>query len=223
MARPSKFGFDPYVEDDSRRQGRRKVQRNFLIVCEGLETEPRYFDAIRKRMKSGAGSKITIVGAGTHTQELVRRADLEIEQRRKDGLPGYYYVWIVFDKDSFSDADFDQAIAMIASKDALAKPNVRPFWRSAWSNEAFELWYLLHFQEVSVPMPRERIFDLLTGHLGCKYQKNEDGMFERLAPMLSQAERRASQLSRRMEGLSPHQCNPCTRVGELVSELISYT
>lgn len=223
MSRPSKFGFEPYVDDDSRRQGRRKVQRNFLIVCEGIETEPRYFADIRKRMKSGAGSKITIVGAGTHTQELVRRADLEIAQRRNEGLPGYYYVWIVFDKDSFTDVDFDRTVEMIASKNALAKPNVRPFWRSAWSNEAFELWYLLHFQDVSVRMPRERIFDLLTEHLGGKYQKNAVGMFDRLVPLLNQAELRASQLLKSAEGRPPHQCNPCTKVGELVSDLISYT
>ncbi len=44
-------------------------------------------------------------------------------------------LWCVFDKDSFSDDNFNQA------KKLAENNNIRP----AYSNEAFELWYLLHF------------------------------------------------------------------------------
>ena len=42
-------------------------------------------------------------------------------------------VWVVFDKDDFN--DFNEAIALAGRKGFMA----------GWSNEAFELWYLLHF------------------------------------------------------------------------------
>lgn len=47
----------------------------------------------------------------------------------------YSDVWVVIDKDDFS--DFDEAI----QKAGVEKLSV------AWSNPSFELWYLLHFQK----------------------------------------------------------------------------
>ena len=121
------FGIGTYHETDSRRQGRRPVQRNFLIVCEGEKTEPNYFRAIKRRMKSGAGSKVEVVGAGAHTRDLVECARKVIAKRRAEGLPMYYHVWIVLDKDSFEADDFDNAVKMAESEK----------WHAAWSNEAF--------------------------------------------------------------------------------------
>lgn len=223
MPRPKQFGFEPYIEDDSRRQGRRDVQRNFLIVCEGERTEPLYFEAIKRRMKSGAGSKIEIVGAGTHTQELIACARNAIQKRRIQGMPPYYYVWILFDKDEFTDEDFDETDRLIAKENDRAQPNEHPFWRSGWSNEAFELWYLLHFQDVSVPMPREQIFELLGKHLGGVYDKTDPKMFERLSGYLNGALLRAERLDARSGCGLPHACNPCTKVYALVGTLVGYT
>ena len=208
------FGIGTYHESDSRRQGRRPVQRNFLIVCEGEKTEPNYFRAIKRRMKSGAGSKVEVVGAGAHTQDLVECARKVIARRRAEGLPMYYHVWIVFDKDSFEADDFDNAVKMAESEK----------WHAAWSNEAFELWYLLHFQDVSGgALPRERMFKMLEVHLGHKYLKNDSGMFDAVKGQSYHAIERARRLADRWHGQPPHQACPCTMVGPLVDELLKYT
>lgn len=58
--------------------------------------------------------------------------------------------WAVFDKDDF--VDFNEAIA-------YAKANsINP----AWSNEAFELWYYLHFQFLDTQVGRHQYIEMLT-------------------------------------------------------------
>ncbi|HMC86551.1 MAG TPA: RloB family protein, partial [Chitinophagaceae bacterium] len=47
------------------------------------------------------------------------------------------HYWIVFDKDDAADEDFIQAIEL------AEKNNIR----AAWSNQAFELWIILHYRE----------------------------------------------------------------------------
>ena len=52
----------------------------------------------------------------------------------------------------------------------------------AWSNEAFELWYLLHFQYYENAMARKDFKGLLESHLkpllgnDFRYEKNNDQM-----------------------------------------------
>jgi hypothetical protein len=208
------FGVGTYREGDTRRQGHRPVQRNFLIVCEGEKTEPNYFRSIKRLMKSGAGSKIKIVGAGAHTRDLIECARNEIVKRMSDGLPMYYYVWLVFDRDSFEPDDFDNTIKMAEAEK----------WHVGWSNEAFELWYLLHFQDIAGgALPREQMFKMLEKHLGRKYLKNDNTIFDLIKEQSYCAIERACTLVRRYQGEQPHKACPCTMVGQLVKELLRYT
>lgn len=208
------FGIGSYKDDDSRRQGSRPIQRNFLIVCEGEKTEPNYFTAIKRKMKSGAGSKVEIVGAGAHTRDLIDRARVAIAKRKAEGLPMYYFVWLVFDKDSFEPDDFDNAIKMAEAEK----------WHVGWSNEAFELWYLLHFQDVEGgALPREQMFQMLESHLGREYHKNDESFFDVIKEASYFAIKRGERLMSRWKGCPPHQSCPCTKVGLLVEELLKYT
>jgi len=214
MALRKTFGIIPYREGDSRRQGCRPIQRNFLIVCEGKKTEPNYFNSIRRRMESGAGSKVVVVGAGAHTRGLIDCTKAAIAKRRTEGLPEYYHVWVVFDKDSFEADDFDNTVKMVESEN----------WHAGWSNEAFELWYLLHFQEVNGgSMSREQMFELLSAHGGCQYMKNDDGVFDRIKGQSYVAIARARKLAERWDGMPPHLACPCTKVWTLVADLLKYT
>ena len=214
MPRKKVFGIGTYKDDDSRRQGCRPVQRNFLIVCEGEKTEPNYFNAIKRRMKSGAGSKVEVVGAGAHTRDLIDCAFAAIAKRKSEGLPMYYYIWLVFDRDSFEADDFDNAIKM--AKDEK--------WHVGWSNEAFELWYLLHFQDIEGgALPRKQMFEMLETHLGRKYLKNDESIFDTIKGQSYCAIKRGERLISRWQKHPPHQACPCTMVGELVEELLKYT
>ena len=111
----------------------------FLIVCEGEKTEPNYFKSFPN--KSGKIIyDIKFDGGGISTLKVVEKA---IELRDKSAIK-YDRVWAVFDKDSFKPNSFNSAILKGESHDI----------RCAWSNEAFELWYLLHFHNRITAMSR---------------------------------------------------------------------
>jgi hypothetical protein len=128
-----------------REEKKRKVDTRtklvyFLIVCEGEKTEPNYFEVLEKELQRGT-VELKIEGTGRNTIGLVNYAiKLRVESYRK-----YDRVWAVFDKDDFPDDNFNGAIIKAASNNI----------NCAWTNEAFELWFLLHFQYVNTGMKRD--------------------------------------------------------------------
>lgn len=110
---------------------RNKIVR-FLIVCEGERTEPNYFKELVRNKYSEVRSE-DIVGEGRSTCALVKRTEEFREKLERQRQLRFDRVWVVFDKDDFN--DFNEAIALAERKG----------YKAAWSNEAFELWYLLHF------------------------------------------------------------------------------
>jgi hypothetical protein len=103
-----------------------KEKPTILIVCEGENTEPSYFKQFRL-----SSAIIKSVGEGYNTISLVNRTI----QIAKEGQ--YDQVWCVFDKDDFSDSDFNKAIAKAEANN----------FRVAYSNQAFEYWIILHFND----------------------------------------------------------------------------
>lgn len=95
-----------------------------LIVCEGKNTEPSYFNQFRL-----ASAKVVPIGEGYNTISLVNRA-IELAHSAV-----YDQIWCVFDKDANSDYSFNEAIR-------LAEANK---FGVAYSNQAFEYWLILHF------------------------------------------------------------------------------
>ena len=101
---------------------------------------------------------------------------------------------------------------------------LRPHWHAAWSNEAFELWYLFHFQEnVGGGISRDRYKEMLSAHLAHPYTKNSKEMFDILLPNLKAAIQRAQRAYDRWDAAIPfHDRNPATAVHRLVEELMWY-
>jgi len=87
--------------------------------------------------------EIRIKGIGRNTLSLVDIAT-SIRDKAAQGDYPYDYIWVIFDRDSFPADNFDNAI----NKAVACGMN------AGWSNEAFELWYLLHFEERITGMSR---------------------------------------------------------------------
>ncbi len=138
-----------------------RKQCSFIyIFTEGEKTEPIYFKSKKSEIRRN-DIKIKIKGNGYNTLSLVDFAldflarecvDLKIDE-----------CWVVFDKD-----DFDNAINK-AMKNKL---------KVAYSNEAFELWFLLHFNFMCSSIRRKDYnkkitenFRKLTGDKKYKYDK----------------------------------------------------
>ena len=200
--------------------GQRPKRRFYLIVCEGEETEPNYFEAIRQRLPKEMVQRVTIKGTGRNTLTLVDHVEKLIEQRRCQNLPPFYEVWVVMDRDSFPAADFDNAIKQIEQHTEQSC-----HWSAAWSNEAFELWYLLHFTEqTGGPIHREEYATRLAKLLGHPYAKNDSNMFKELQDKTLEAIQRAERgyRSHVARKCPYHQMNPATTVFRLVRQLLSY-
>lgn len=104
-----------------------KIEKErILIVCEGKNTEPSYFNLFRL-----TSATIRAVGDGTNTISLVQEA------RRLAEKEDYDQVWCVFDKDDFPNENFNNAIYMAQGFD----------FKVAYSNQAFEYWLILHFED----------------------------------------------------------------------------
>lgn len=179
----------------------RNVRKTYLIVCEGAKTEPNYFRAFRKNARV---EEFKVVGEGNNTMSLVFCAK---ELKRQN--PEYDEVWCVFDKDSFTADQFNTAIQSATAK----KLHV------AYSNEAFELWYLLHFDYCESALSRTSYGTRLTTYLGRAYEKNDATMYESLLPKQATAIQNAKRLERIHTSSSPAQHNPVTLVYRLVESL----
>jgi hypothetical protein len=202
-------------KEKKRAVGTRNKLVYFLIVCEGEKTEPKYFEALEKELPLGT-VELKIAGTGLNTLGLV---NYDIKQR-DNALRKYDRVWAVFDKDDFPSRNFNNAIRKATANNI----------NCAWTNQAFELWFLLHFQYVDTGMNRdqykgylEREIKAKSGNAVYMYLKNDPDTFLNLKRYgnQSQAIIWAEQLKQKYTDQRYAYHNPCTRVHELIEELMN--
>lgn len=189
---------------------------------EGEKTEPNYFRHFKKINNESFTYEVTAEGDGLNTIAVVDEA---IRQKRQAELtqPPYDSVWAVFDKDSFPKKRFNAAIIK-ANDNGI---NV------AWSNEAFELWYLYHFHNRITAMNRSEyqkaISDAvnkvgnLRGRKKYKYAKNASDNYAIMNKYGNQENAikwaREQHQTYADEKYADH--NPCTTVYLLVLQLLN--
>jgi hypothetical protein len=204
-----------FYSNSSKKNNNKELVTYFLIVCEGKKTEPNYFKSFPKKVGKYVFD-IEFDGGGISTLKVVEKA---IELRDKS-TQKYDRVWAVFDRDSFKANSFNSAILK-------AKANKI---ECAWSNEAFELWYLLHFQYRNTGMKRQLYEKAIEAAVNdklknkkkpFKYKNNDPDMFVTLSKTGSQdlAIKWAKELDTKFDGENFSQYNPCTKVYKLVLEL----
>ena len=193
----------------SRRQGVREIKQSFLIVCEGEKTEPDYFKAFRM-----TAATVKAVGQAMNTMTLVSKA-ISIREADRQKKREYDQCWVVFDKDDFPANDFNQAI-QLAEKNGF---------RVAYSNQAFEYWFLLHYNLYTGPIHRNKYKDMLTKLTGLTYNKTEGFgavMYNLLLTRQPQAIKNADAVLAEISHGNPAEEESSTTVHKLVVELNKY-
>lgn len=191
----------------NRKTGKRGFpKQRILIVCEGEKTEPNYFKEFRV-----SSAVVEISGTGTNTFSLVQQA-IQIQKTAKKNKEPFDQVWCVFDRDNFPPENFNKAL------DFANKNNLK----TAYSNEAFELWYLLHFCYIDSAIHRKDYISKLEKQLNVKYQKNSSEMYDILSSRQDVAIKNASKLLSKYLHPKPEKDNPSTTVHLLVKELTKY-
>ncbi len=204
----------------SKRPTRELSIRNlFRIFCEGENTEPEYF----KSFPVNTETKVDAIGLARSRSALVKKTmQLLTKDQMLEGMTDFdedRQLWVVFDYDTKGDAneeqDFNDAIA-------LAKDNGI---RVAYSNDSFELWFLLHYQYQTAALTRHEYYEILSGHLGCNYEKEgkakefSQSLYYLLLGTQAIAIQNATRLYNEKSDDVYSKQNPCTTVHLLVEEL----
>ncbi|KHD05587.1 hypothetical protein PN36_07005 [Candidatus Thiomargarita nelsonii] len=206
----------------------KKYAQFFLIVCEDEKTEPGYFKQFQKKFPEKT-MYIRTVGTGRDPKGVIEQA---IEKREEFKLELEYhkeidFVWAVFDKD-----DADENETKINRFNDAFKIAERENIQIAYSNEAFELWLLLHISyiEESKPLSRSEIYAKLQSQIRKSAKKYNDYEYDhykanKIVEIINeigneeQAIQKASKLLDYHKNKEPIEANPSTKIHILVKEL----
>lgn len=238
-----------YKEDDDRTEDGLIL---FLLFCEDEVSEPVYFKffetpKIKVNTIGKQRSKMEhVIKALTHCYEENYMETKEGEDCLK---PEFTQVWCIFDRDD-SGIQAQQGAEATSFNESIIMAERRGL-KVAWSNDAFELWVLLHFEDVDFQNGDHRrsfYYDRLTQIFKdmpdkspelqkmLEYPKiNYKDDFKRekhfrnvvrpcLIPLTERAIERAAaleQLNLANPGKRYHERIPCTMVHMLVQELLA--
>lgn len=192
-----------------RRGPTRPPLRRILIVCEGRETERRYFEAFQHEVRNPrvhvevareTGVPRTVVKTAISLRE---EAAQEAKRQRDENLL-WDEVWGVFDVDDHP--GLAEAVSMAEQHGVLV----------AVSNPCFELWALLHFQDQRAHIERGKLRTALQKHLR-GYDKVLD--FLKVHRTYADAVRRAKDLAERAARDGEPGRNPTTGVLRLTESI----
>lgn len=199
---------------------------SILIVTEGVNTEPIYFECIR-RMFSSATVELVAHGAGRGDPRSLADAALAVRKKRKrqarektlsiNQLEDFDEIWIVFDTDVLD-------ATKLANGLAYAKSNGI---RIAYSEPCFEYWLLLHGENAYTTALMAKCGDVepyLKKAFGwTAYDKKNKASKDLIAPLVSKkGVRRAVEGAVRCRkhhvgAATPFPANPSTDVDQLIA------
>ncbi len=193
---------------------KRRINPKIYIYCNGEVAEPVYFQEFKNYLKSNTIKISYKQFKALAPWELIKKVSNQRDLLNKQGK--FYekdgdQCWCVFDIDQYwkeNQKEFEKAIK-------LAKQNNINF---AWSNECFELWYLLHFQPLQSAIARKDYDSKLKTNFkkldGKDYTKNSN-VFMRLVQKQDNAIKNAKKIYKK----DRVQENPSTSVFILVEEM----
>ncbi len=204
----------------ARKQGQRASYDRILIVSEGSKTEPNYFNEIRAEYRlSTASVQVRPCELGTAPLQVVQYAQQLFEQgdRHKQIQPrAFEQVYAVFDRDDRR--TYFDALKLAESLDGkLRNDNKQAVsFQAIASVPSFELWLLLHYEDIQAPLHRDEVMRRLKQHIP-GYEKGAGRAFVTTRTRLELATQRAQALARRF---NPHTApEPFTAIHELVTLL----
>ena len=198
----------------SRKTPFRQPKEEVLVVCGG-QTEQIYFDAFKQAFRPFLGNINVVTAVAIKSPVQIVEYAIKARQRKDN----YSAVWCVFDKDDF--IDFDEAINY-ANRNGVY---------SAFSNQAFEVWFINHFRLLNFAMHRNNYKKELSSHLPFQYDKSLN-IVSKVCDALLTEDRVKDAISNARYGYERHKSNTspakpssyesCTTVYKLVKSLLSW-
>lgn len=205
-----------------RKQGRRAGYDRILIVSEGSKTEPNYFREIRAVCRlHTANVEVQPSELGTAPIQVVQYAQslfVDGDRHKKIQRRAFEKVYAVFDRDDHE--SYYEALNLAASLDGKLRNDAKnPVgFKAITSVPSFELWLLLHFEDIQAPLHRDQVMHRLRQHIPF-YVKGESNAFRITCAHLAVATQRAEKLSLRFNAETDPE--PFTGIFELVKILMT--
>ncbi|MCW5235909.1 RloB family protein [Verminephrobacter eiseniae] len=203
-----------------RKQGRRASYDRILIVSEGSKTEPNYFREIRRAYRlHTANVEVQPSQLGTAPVQVVQYAQALFEDgdRHKNiQRRAFEKVYAVFDRDDHG--SYFDALRLAESLDGKLRNDARQpvAFQAIASVPSFELWLLLHYEDIRAPLHRDEVMRRLKQHIP-GYDKGACQAFAVTSEHLPVAIGRAERLAQRFTAHDA--CEPFTAMAELVELL----
>jgi len=203
-----------------RKQKKRASHDRILIVSEGSKTEPLYFDDIRKihRLYT-AHVEVRRSELGTSPIQVVQYAHdlfLNGDSHKKIQARAFEQVYAVFDRDQHP--SYRQALERAKSLDGKLKNDAKQSitFQAIASVPSFELWLLLHYEDIQAPLHRDEVMRHLKQHIP-GYEKGAGKAFATTSEHLAVATQRAERLAARFTAHTAPE--PFTAIAGLVALL----
>ena len=219
------MGRDNHPKERRQKQLERKLDRRasydrILIVSEGSKTEPNYFSEIRATYRLNTANVEVQPGQhGTAPIQVVQYAKDLFEQgdRHKNIQPrAFERVYAVFDRDDH--ISYFNALRLAESLDRKLKSDAKQFIRfeAIASVPSFELWLLLHYEDIQAPLDRDDVMRRLKQYIPT-YEKGASNVFANTRASLVVAIQRSEALALKFTADSAPE--PYTGIAEVVKLL----
>lgn len=211
-----------YKRNLTRKQNTRASYDRILIVSEGSKTEPNYFKEIRTEFRlNTANIEIQPSDWGTAPLQVVNYAKHLFENgdsHKKLQPRAFEQVYVVFDRDEHR-TYFDALLLANSLNGKLKNENkINIPFIAIPSIPSFELWLLLHYQEIKHAIHRDDVMHCLKKYLH-DYEKGAVNIFARTRDSLDVATLRANLLIEK--GSAFTDTEPYTEIGKVVTVLMS--
>lgn len=203
-----------------RKQNRRASYDRILIVSEGSKTEPNYFREIRIAYRlHTANVEVRPSELGTAPIQVVEYAKelFENGDPHKSIQPrAFEKVYAVFDRDDHN--SYFDALRLAKSLDGKLKNDAKQAvtFQAIASVPSFELWLLLHYEDIQAPLHRDEVMRRLKQYIP-GYEKGAGQAFAITSEHLTDATNRAERLAERFTAETAPE--PFTAIIELVKLL----
>ncbi len=190
-----------------RRPAKREPARCFFIYCEGENTEPTYFEALRRSLRN-AQIEVNTIHTGVPMTIADKASEKARQLKRKNSFERHDQVWAVFDRDEHP--NYEEAIRQCKQRGVGV----------ARSNPCFEVWLILHQEEFNRPDDRHQVQAHLQ-RLRPEYDAHgkKTCNYEEMIGRVEIAEERARRQLQQREDEGHAFSRPSTTVGELTLAL----
>lgn len=197
----------------ARKRPTRRPFDRVLIVTEGTKSEPNYFEAICKQLRV-ASARVIPSASRTAPEQVIEFARREFKRRAR----GFEWIFAVFDRDNHP--TYANALSLARRLDNTLKSDQGRAVRfvAVPSVPCFELWLLIHFEDVWAFGHRDDVLTKLKRWLPA-YEKGSVDVYDQTKFRLDDAIGRAKELKQRYQPDTG--ADPYTNVDEVVERLQS--